>query len=85
MNNKDTMDRDFKMIGSILTGGESDEILALAKYVHQERVQALGWAHAEACTQLDRNEDIRKQNVPVYLDRALNDLELVPSREDSTQ
>lgn len=35
---------------------------------------ALGWAWAEACTQLDRGDDPRQWEVPELLERMLKEL-----------
>jgi hypothetical protein len=43
---------------------------------------ALGWMHAEACCSLDKGEDIRKQNVPELLERALEELEITKAKEE---
>ena len=40
--------------------------------------EALGWAHAEFCTALDKGEDPRDIVVPEMLDRAMKDLSYHP-------
>ncbi|MDY6896288.1 MAG: hypothetical protein SVO01_12870 [Thermotogota bacterium] len=47
---------------------------ALENYIESVRVETLGWAYADACVHLDKNEDYRKLNVPEILNRALIDL-----------
>lgn len=47
----------------------------LEEAVHSVRVEAIGWAYADACVHLDKGEDYRKVEVPTILDRALKDLE----------
>lgn len=54
---------------------------AVKSYVEQERTQAIGWTHAEACTAADRGEDFRKTEVSSMLERAFKDLDLVPNRD----
>jgi hypothetical protein len=56
----------------------------LEKYIEQERVQALGWMHAEACTVAGNGGDIRKREVPNIIKRAKSDLNLVPTRDEYT-
>jgi len=41
---------------------------------NEARYEALGWMLAEACTSLDKGEDIRKANVPELLERAKKEL-----------
>lgn len=53
----------------------------LEAYIEQERIQAIGWMHAEACTTADRGEDIRETECSGMLERAQSDLNLVPSKE----
>ena len=47
------------------------ELLSARK---RERVEALGWAWAEACNQLDRGEDPREYDQAGLLPRAYKDL-----------
>ncbi len=47
---------------------------ALEKYIEGVRVEAIGWAQADACTTLDRGQDYRHVNVPSILERAMVDL-----------
>ena len=47
----------------------------LAEYIQQERLQAIGWTHAEACMAIDKDKDFRKVLVPDMLDRAFEDLD----------
>lgn len=49
----------------------------LEHYVEQVRTEAIGWAHAEACTALDRGDDPRTLDVPGMFERAKQDLETV--------
>lgn len=53
------------------TGAAYDKLVAL---IESARMEALGWMHAEACTALDRGEDIRKVGVPDIVDRFNRDL-----------
>ena len=46
----------------------------LEHYIEQQRAEAIGWTHADACTSLDRGDDPRIQNVPEMLQRAVVDL-----------
>jgi hypothetical protein len=46
----------------------------LEKYIRSVRVEALGWAYADACTTLDRGQDYREIEVPSIIKRALIDL-----------
>jgi len=50
----------------------------LEKYIEQERLQAIGWMHAEACTTIDRGGDIREVEISGMVERAMYDLELCP-------
>ena len=54
----------------------------LEMWVEQERIQAIGWMHAEACTMVDRKEDIRLKEVSDILNRAIHDLNVLPSRQE---
>ena len=45
-----------------------DELLAAV------RLEAMGWTWAEACSQLDRNQDPRNFEVPKLVDLAKKDL-----------
>ncbi len=47
---------------------------ALEEYINKVRVETIGWAHADACTALDKGDDYRKADVPGILRRALCDL-----------
>lgn len=47
---------------------------ALEKYIEGARIEAIGWAHADACTTLDRGQDYRHVEVPRILERAIVDL-----------
>lgn len=46
----------------------------LEHYVEQQRMEAIGWTHAEACSLLDRELDPRVELVPDLLERAKKDL-----------
>lgn len=46
----------------------------LEALVHGARVEAIGWAHADACVDLDAARDPRQKIVPEMLDRAMADL-----------
>ena len=46
----------------------------LVEYIQEQRVEAIGWTHAEACTTLDNGGDIRKTEISGMLDRALVEL-----------
>lgn len=46
----------------------------LEHYVEQQRHEALGWAHAEFCTNLDKKIDPRLIDVPAFLEKANKDL-----------
>jgi len=47
---------------------------ALEEYVEGVRIEAIGWATADACVALDEGQDYRKIEVPSILARALVDL-----------
>lgn len=47
----------------------------LELYIEMVRVEAIGWAHADACVKLDNEEDPRVSNVPEMLQRAKRDLD----------
>jgi len=47
---------------------------SLELYIEQVRIEALGWALADACIFLDQGRDPRTENVPGILKRALEDL-----------
>ena len=51
----------------------------LEHYVEQQRHEAIGWAHAEACILLDRGIDPRVVAVPDLLERGLRDLDPLSS------
>lgn len=53
------------------TGKAYDE---LEKYIEGVRAETIGWMYAEACVSMDKGKDIRKENVPEILNRALIDL-----------
>ena len=46
----------------------------LEHYVEQQRTEAIGWTHADACIDLDNKVDPRLKNVPEMHSRALVDL-----------
>ena len=54
----------------------------LEKYIEAERIQAIGWMHAEACTTLDSGSDIRETEISGMLERAERDLDLVPTNDE---
>ena len=47
----------------------------LELYIEGERMQAIGWAHADACIALDKGKDYRDKYVPEILNRAKIDLD----------
>ena len=46
----------------------------LEHYVEEQRLEALGWAHADACVMLDKGLDPRTEEVPGIVERAMVDL-----------
>ena len=46
----------------------------LEKYVEEERAKAMGWMHAEACSNLDNDIDLRTMEVPEIYARSLKEL-----------
>lgn len=46
----------------------------LEHYIESVRAEAIGWTHADACTELDKGGDPRLTNVPDMLQRARVDL-----------
>lgn len=46
----------------------------LEKLVESARIEAIGWAYADCCVDLDKGKNPRKNNMPDVLNRALNDL-----------
>jgi hypothetical protein len=46
----------------------------LEHYIESQRVEAIGWMHANACVALDNGNDPRLENVPEMLARAQKDL-----------
>ena len=46
----------------------------LERYIRGARAEAIGWAHADACVDLDKGNDPRTKEVPDMLDRARKDL-----------
>ena len=46
----------------------------LEHYIEQQRAEAIGWTHADACSALDRGGEPRTQNVPEMYERAMLDL-----------
>lgn len=46
----------------------------LEHYIEGVRAEAIGWAHADACCDLDKGNDPRLTNVPDMLARAKKDL-----------
>ena len=48
----------------------------LELYIEGVRYQALGWAHAECCTILDKGDDPRLTDIPGMVDRARADLSI---------
>lgn len=53
----------------------STAFTALEHYCEGVRAEAIGWAHADACTTLDRGGDPRLVEVPAILERARQDLQ----------
>lgn len=47
---------------------------ALEHYIEQERIQAIGCAHAACCVCLDRDNDPRTLEVPAFLVACLIDI-----------
>lgn len=79
------MDKDRKEIALIISrmldsGDEygiyptSDAFDELEEYIQGERMQAIGWAHADSCITLDDGGDPRSMAVPDMLERAKKDL-----------
>ncbi len=54
----------------------------LEHYIQQERTQAIGWTHADACVTLDNGNDPRTVNVPDILKRANKDLDVKCEEHD---
>lgn len=48
----------------------------LEEYIHAQRMEALGWMHAEACVNADEGCDPRTREVPEIIGRMVDDLEL---------
>ena len=48
----------------------------LEHYIEQQRIEAVGWMHAESCVLLDRGDDPRTTEVPEILEKAQTDLSL---------
>jgi hypothetical protein len=46
----------------------------LEKYIEGIRIEALGWAYADAYTVLDNGQDYRKVEIPSIIERATKDL-----------
>lgn len=46
----------------------------LENLVHSARIEAIGWAHADACADFDAGRDPRQKLVPDMLSRAEADL-----------
>ena len=46
----------------------------LEHYIEGVRMEAIGWTHADACTELDKGGDPRMTEVPDMLGRAIVDL-----------
>ena len=46
----------------------------LELYIEGERTKAIGWTHANACSNLDKDNDPRLEEIPEMLDRARKDL-----------
>lgn len=46
----------------------------LEAYIHNQRLQAIGWTHADCCIDLDENRDPRKKDIPEMIERAKTDL-----------
>jgi len=45
-------------------------------YIEQQRIEAIGWAMADACVHLDEGKDYRQVEVPIILERAKKDLDV---------
>lgn len=52
----------------------STAYIELEHYIENTRAEAIGWAHADACTSLDRGDDPRLTDVPDMYARAKVDL-----------
>ncbi len=48
----------------------------LEEYIEEIRIEAIGWAHADACVTLDKGNDYRKVDISSILRRAKKDLEV---------
>ena len=59
-------------IGIYGTTKAFDEI---ENYIQSVRVEAIGWAIADACVAIDRRKDYRKIEIPSIIERAKHDLE----------
>ncbi len=79
------MDRDrtkiCKIISKMLDHPNKDGIYPtstayteLEFYIESERIKAIGWAHAEACTELDVGNDPRLREIPDIIDKAKKNL-----------
>jgi len=79
------VDKDRKaicdIINNMLNGRDEDGVYPkaiaydrLEALVHGARCEAIGWTHADACTDLDKGKDPRKKIVPEMLERAEVDL-----------
>ena len=78
-----TKDREkiYQIISKMLDNPDEYEIYhtataytELEHYIEQERMLAIGWCHADACTTLDNGGDPRILEVPDILERAIKDL-----------
>ena len=56
----------------------------LERYVEGVRGEAIGWAHANACIDLDNGKDPRQKEVPELLERAMVDLTQPTGGDDET-
>jgi len=61
--------------------GTKRELLKITAYreedIDEKAIQALGWAYADACVDLDEGRDPRQKLVPEMMERAIIDLGIV--------
>ena len=57
------------------------EIEKLRTSNRNRAAEVLGWAHADACADLDADRDPREKNVPQMLDRMMKDVEMTPEAQ----
>ena len=64
----------FKTVDAAGIYSTSTAFTRLEHYIEQQRIEAIGWTHAFACTSLDKGGDPRIFEVPSILDAARRDL-----------